>query len=62
MEQESMRGQPTFISLGHTQHSLWRVEHFTPWSRYPIPTRPADDLISIKVDAWPDLTAPAFKS
>ena len=54
MAQESDRGHPTFITLGHCQTSLWRVERYGPRSRYPLPGRAADDLISIKVDHWPD--------
>ena len=54
MIQESDRGHPTFISLGHRQTYLWRIERFAAWSRVPLRGRPADDLISIKVDTWPD--------
>ena len=54
MIQGSERGHPTFISLGHRQTYLWRIERFTSWSHYPLPGRPADDLISIKVDHWPE--------
>ena len=54
MAQESDRGRPTFIALGHTQHPLWFVERHGPYSRYPLPQRPGDHLICIKIDAWPN--------
>ena len=54
MTQESERGHPVFIALGHSQYSLWRRERYHLSSSYPLPTLPGDDLISIKVDHWPD--------
>ena len=61
MIQESERGLPTFIVLGHTQHPLWYVERHGPYSSYPLPQCPGDHLICIKIDAWPELTEPGFK-
>lgn len=54
MIQESERGYPMGITLGHDQHDLWSVERYTVWSPYPLTTRNADHLISIKVDHWPE--------
>ena len=54
MTQESERGRPTFIALGHMQHPLWTVERYERWSPYPLPTRTSDYLICIKVDHWPE--------
>ena len=53
MEEESARGRPTFIALGHRQYVLWEVEHLSP-NNFPLSKRPADQLLSIKVDYGPN--------
>ena len=53
MEQESDRGHPTFIALGHDQYNIWVVDHFTAGWAYPLTRRSGDQLISVKVDHWP---------
>ena len=54
MAQESERGRPTFIALGHTQHPIWTLERYTTYSPYPLPSRTSDHLMCIKIDAWPE--------
>ena len=54
MIQEAERGHPTFIALGHAQYNLWAVDHFSQWSSYPLPRRSGENLISVKVDLWPE--------
>ena len=54
MEQESERGHPTFIALGHVQYTIWSLERYTADSPCPLGARTSDCLISIKVDAWPE--------
>ncbi len=53
MIQESERGHPTFIALGHHQYNIWSVEHFSGWSIYPLTHRSGDQLMSVKMDHWP---------
>ena len=52
MEEESERGRPTFIALGHRQYVLWAVERLV--DNFPLSRRSADQLLSIKVDHWPN--------
>lgn len=56
MIQESERGLPTFIALGHRQYNIWSIERFYPWSPYPLQSRTADNLLCVKVDHWPEDT------
>ena len=53
MEGESERGRPAFIALGHRQYVLWEVERLSP-NNFPLSRRSADQLLSIKVDYWPN--------
>lgn len=55
MTEEAERGHPTFIALGHIQYNIWSIERYARWSEYPLVHRNADNLISVKVDHWPEM-------
>ena len=54
MEEESERGRPTFIALGHRNYTIWEVEHYYGAGDHPLSSCPADHLLSIKIDYWPN--------
>ena len=51
MEEESERGRPTFIALGHREYVIWGVAHFVNNTQRL--GQSADRLLSIKIDHWP---------
>ena len=53
MTQESERGHPTFIALGHDQFTIWSVEY---WRLHLLHARYA--LMSVRIDDWPGEMSP----